>query len=124
MQSKTIFKINSQTHKDALQKMDVVSRVQHECQITYEQWAEILFEAGCRFVELKITQPSLQNELLKKPELKFWDWWYMQWIIDDEWILDLKIRMNEEKYRRQKQCFAALFVMEESFNDFLNRRTL
>lgn len=119
--SKTIFKINSQTHKDAMHKKGVIEKIMLQCGISYEVWASILFETGCRFIEDKITILPLQKALLQNSGLRFWDWWIMQFLTDDEWILDCGLHISELQYRREKTRMSLLMITEENFQIFLNK---
>lgn len=120
MQPKTLFKINSKTHTDAVQKKAVIDKILSTCKIDYLTWSNILFETGCSFVEDKIESSALRQSLLKNPGLRYWDWWFMQFVKDDEWIVETGMTITEMQYRREKTRLTLLMVTNDNFEFFLN----
>jgi hypothetical protein len=117
------FKINTATHKAAVQKIQVAEKLMKKVSITHEQWAKILFEMGCVFVERHVSTYYFQTALLQNKELGYWDWWFMLFIEDDASLLNYPSITNIERYIKEKERLLTLMESIKQFEHFLNINT-
>lgn len=113
------FKINSATEKAAVQKMEVAASIIKKCGMSYQDWADILFETGCRFIEKNIRQANIQTCLLQNNNLGFWDWWLVLWLEDDEAIVNYPSVTNARSYITEKERLLNLMEPVKQFDFFL-----
>lgn len=113
------FKINTATETAAVQKMEVASAIMRKCSITYQDWADILFETGCRFIEKNIVHPHIRASLLQNQRLGFWDWWLVLSLEDDESVLRYPEVTSMASYVREKERLLNLMEPVKQFDFFL-----
>lgn len=113
------FKINTATEKAAVQKMEVAASILKKCGMSYQDWADVLFETGCRFIEKNIRQPNIRTCLLQNHNLGFWDWWLVLWLEDDETILNYPAVTNALTYIQEKERLLNLMEPVKQFDFFL-----
>jgi hypothetical protein len=113
------FRINNATESAAIHKMEVASAIMRKCGITYQDWADILFETGCRFVEMNITHPHIRICLLQNQQLGFWDWWLVLSLEDDESVLTYPEVASRASYIREKERLLNLREPVKKFDYFL-----
>jgi len=114
------FKINSATHQSANHNINVVARVLKAAKMDYGQWANALFETGCRFVERNIANITLQKQLLENERFGFWDWWMIMSIKDDESLLAHHHSINNPaSYAMEKERLLNLLESIKRFDYFL-----
>jgi hypothetical protein len=113
------FKINTSTQKAAIYKMEIVAQLMKKCNLSYADWADVLFETGCKFIEKNIAIGHLQVLLLQNKKLGFWDWWLVLSIEDDEMILSYKEVNSMASYVNEKQRMLHLLEPQKQFDFFM-----
>ena len=80
------------------------------------EYNSLQFELGCRFVELRIIDNELINDLLILPE--FWGWWRNEWYLyQKEFVIDNKFFTPLNSCNQDNRNFFE-GVMNDMLNDF------
>lgn len=87
--------------------------------MSYQDWADLLFENGCRFIEKNIKINYLQIALLQNPALGFWDWWLIVSIEDDENLTSYSEVTSFSAYIKEKERMLHLMERVKQFDFFL-----
>lgn len=74
-----------------------------------------------RFLEKNIADEKMRKELLENEEYRFWDWWWMQYVGDDIWVILYQPR-DKETYLSTKHKIYDNQKLFDSFQHFLNAR--
>jgi hypothetical protein len=69
--------------------------------ISRNEWEELMFETGCRFVE---ANAPLDLNLLTDIDFGFWEWWYYIFIKDDKNIVNSEKQNLIDDYTSFKEC--------------------
>lgn len=113
------FKINTATEQAATQKMEIAASLMRKCGISYQEWADVLFETGCRFIEKNVKQQHLQKCLLQNSKLGFWDWWLILSLEDDEQLVSYPAVKGLSSYILEKERLLNLLEPVKQFDFFL-----
>lgn len=120
MQRATYIKPSSKTQIEAAHYDDVHSELLSLLCISRDEWAEILFETGCEFIENNIEDGAHQLRILEKVEYGFWAFWISVFVQDDECLLRCGCSTDylKENYSRLKQ--ETSIYVKIANTDFLN----
>lgn len=69
--------------------------------ITRDEWDQLMFESGCRFVEANAPNDLT---LLTDIDFGFWEWWYYIYIKDDQNIINSEHINKITDYKAFKEC--------------------
>jgi hypothetical protein len=116
---KQVFKINSATQQAANQKLNVIRGIIKRKNIGHDNWMSLLFELGYQFIERHIRDAETRDALLKDRTYRYWDWWMVVFINDDESILDDRNVKDLLTYTREKTVLIHLCETYDLFKQFL-----
>lgn len=102
------------------EKSNIINKVINRVGISYPDWCHAIFETGCTFLETHLDAAVFRKQLLTDPQFKYWDWWYMVFVKDDEWILDFDQVHTGDHYIREKERLTHLVQVYENFKHYLN----
>lgn len=102
--------------------MNVSFKAMQQAGVSYDEWVHLMFETGCDFVEMWITDPASQSLLLKDRKSGFWNWWVFLWMEDDKTKISPQI--YKQSYKKLKSGLVNKQSVYQDFEMFLKRKNI
>lgn len=81
--------------------------------LTHNTYQDLLFEFGCKFLELNVSDAKVRNVVMQ--ENRFWKWWNLQYRLHDG-----KLNCNDANlYVRRKEEWLQSKLMLNKFYNYL-----